>query len=43
MWAGEDQAHTDLDDDDGEDDGNGYLAGAYEPARLALGGGVRPG
>jgi hypothetical protein len=31
----EDQAQPDLNGGDGEDDGNGYLAGAGEPARLA--------
>lgn len=37
-WVGEEQAQPDLEGGDGEDDGNSYLAGARERARLARGG-----
>lgn len=41
--VGEDQAQSDLDDDDGEDDGNGYLAGAYRRRGWLAGEGSGPG
>jgi hypothetical protein len=42
-WVGEDQAQRDLTGGDGEGDGNSYLAGAYEPGRLAREEGVTSG
>ena len=37
-WLGEDHPQCDLTDGEGDGDGNDYLAGTYEPGRLARGG-----